>query len=57
MLIDFNERRKNRAPKDEGEMPEERRCPNCWRILSLLETSSGTTVEWCSNCQYVVRKK
>lgn len=49
--------RKNKAPKDEGEMPLEDRCPNCWKVLSLHESSPGTLVKWCINCFFVKRIK
>lgn len=28
----------------------EKRCKNCWTLLSKRENEDGTTVDWCINC-------
>lgn len=50
-------RRKSIAPQEEGQLPLEDRCPQCWRLLTLFEASPGNTVKWCMNCQYVKKIK
>lgn len=46
------------APQEEGQLPNEKRCRQCWRLLSYLEDSYGATVRlWCSHCQIFYKEK
>lgn len=45
-----DEKKKGIAPTEEGELPNEKRCPNCWQLLSIYEGPDGRQTLWCKNC-------
>lgn len=45
-----NKNRKSIAPQEEGDLPNEKRCKNCWRLLTQLEGPDGIIKLWCLNC-------
>ena len=43
--------RKSIAPEEYGDLPNEKRCKNCWRLLSYYENETGVSSLWCMHCQ------
>jgi hypothetical protein len=42
--------KKGVAPQEDGELPNEKRCTNCWRLLTIYEGPDGKRILWCINC-------
>jgi hypothetical protein len=43
-------KKKGIAPTEEGELPNEKRCKNCFGLLNPVEDSKGNTRLWCYRC-------
>jgi len=51
----MEKKKKGVAPTEDGELPNEKRCKNCLRLLSEFEDSKGNIKIWCYHCNTATR--